>query len=70
MGHRWHSRLFQLSPDGSRLWISGRYDGAVYVVDTRSGALLATVHTGLEPHGLSYFPNPGRFSLGHNGVYR
>jgi hypothetical protein len=31
---------------------------------------LATVYTGFEPHGLSYFPNPGHFSLGHNGVYR
>ena len=62
--------MFQLSPDGTQLWVSGRYDGAVYVVDTRSGALLATVYTGFEPHGLCYFPNPGRFSLGHNGVYR
>jgi YVTN family beta-propeller protein len=62
--------MFQLSPDGTQLWVSGRYDGAIYVVDTRSGALLATVYTGFEPHGLSYFPNPGHFSLGHNGVYR
>jgi YVTN family beta-propeller protein len=62
--------MFQLSSDGTQLWVSGRYDGAVYVVDTRSGALLATVYTGFEPHGLCYFPNPGRFSLGHNGVYR
>ena len=62
--------MFQLSPDGRQLWVSGRYDGAVYVVDTESGELLSTIYTGAQPHGIAYFPNPGRFSLGHNGVYR
>jgi YVTN family beta-propeller protein len=62
--------MFQLSPDGRQLWVSGRYDGAVYVLDTESGELLSTIYTGAQPHGLAYFPNPGRFSLGHNGVYR
>lgn len=62
--------MFQLSPDGRQLWVSGRYDSAVYVLDTRNGELLATIPTGSEPHGLTYFPNSGRFSLGHNGVYR
>jgi YVTN family beta-propeller protein len=62
--------MLQLSPDGNQLWVSGRYDSAVYVLDTRSGELIATIHTGVQPHGLVYFPNPGRFSLGHNGVYR
>jgi YVTN family beta-propeller protein len=62
--------MFQLSPDGRQLWVSGRYDGAVYVLDTETGKLLATIYTGVQPHGLVYFPNPGRFSLGHNGVYR
>lgn len=62
--------MFQISPDGRQLWVSGRYDGAVYVLDTESGELLSTIYTGTQPHGLVYFPNPGRFSLGHNGVYR
>ena len=62
--------MFQISPDGKQLWVSGRYDGAVYVIDTDSGELLSTIVTGVQPHGLVYFPNPGRFSLGHNGVYR
>jgi YVTN family beta-propeller protein len=62
--------MFQISPDGKQLWVSGRYDGAVYVLDTESGELLSTIYTGVQPHGLVYFPNPGRFSLGHNGVYR
>jgi YVTN family beta-propeller protein len=62
--------MMQISPDGKQLWVSGRYDGAVYVLDTTNGKLLTTIYTGTEPHGLAYFPNPGRFSLGHNGVYR
>ena len=62
--------MFQLSPDGRQLWVSGRYNGAVYVVDTETGELLSTIYTGTQPHGIAYFPNPGRYSLGHNGVYR
>jgi hypothetical protein len=42
----------------------------VYVIDTRSGELLERIRTGGAPHGLTYFPQPGRFCLGHNGVYR
>jgi YVTN family beta-propeller protein len=62
--------MFQLSPDGKQLWVSGRYDSSVYVLDTQNGDLLSTIYTGVQPHGLIYFPNPGRYSLGHNGVYR
>jgi YVTN family beta-propeller protein len=62
--------MLQLSPDGRQLWVSGRFDGAVYVVDTRTGRLLHTIAVGLWPHGLTYFPNAGLISLGHNGVYR
>lgn len=62
--------MVQLSPDGSQLWTTGRYNGVVYVVDTMSGKLLHTIRVGGQPHGLTYFPNAGRFSLGHNGVYR
>ena len=62
--------MLQVSPDGKQLWTSGRFDGRVYVVDTTSGTLSHTIVVGGQPHGLSYFPNAGRFSLGHNGVYR
>jgi YVTN family beta-propeller protein len=62
--------MLQLSPDGSQLWTTGRYNGVVYVIDTSSGKLLHTICVGGQPHGLTYFPNAGRFSLGHNGVYR
>jgi len=62
--------MFQLSPDGSQLWYADRYNGTVSVVDTGSGELLQRIQAGVEPHGITYFPNVGRFSLGHNGVYR
>jgi len=66
----------QLSPDGTRLWISSRYPLAgrsnsdVRVIDTRTGEVIATIPTDRESHGLTYFPNSrGTRSLGHNGVY-
>lgn len=62
--------MFQLSPDGTQLWYADRYNGTVSVVDTRGGKLIARIGVGYYPHGLTYFPNVGRFSLGHNGVYR
>lgn len=62
--------MIQLSPDGTQLWTTGRYDGYVYVVDTSTGQLLHRIRVGGQPHGLTYFPNMGRFSIGHNGVYR
>lgn len=62
--------MLQISPDGTQLWASGRFNGGVYVIDTRTGALIRTIFTGAAPHGLAYFPQPGKFSIGHNGVYR
>jgi len=59
-----------LSPDGSQLWLSGRYDNVVYAFDTTTGRLLATIPVGDGPHGLTYWPQPGRFSLGHTGNMR
>ncbi len=62
--------MLQVSPDGSQLWASGRFNGDVYVVDTHNGTLMQRIHTGIAPHGLTYFPQPGVLSIGHNGVYR
>jgi YVTN family beta-propeller protein len=59
-----------VSADGHVLWLSGRYDDDVYAIDTRSGKLLAKIPVGRGPHGLSVFPQPGRYSLGHTGVFR
>ncbi len=62
--------MLQLSPDGRQLWATGRFEGAVYVVDTVTGQWLRRIRAGAGAHGLCYFPNAGRISLGHNGVYR
>ena len=62
--------MLQLNPDGTQLWASGRYNSAVYVISTVTGKLIAKIHVGAGAHGLTYFPNVGLHSLGHNGVYR
>lgn len=59
-----------VSADGKRLWVSGRYDDVVYVIDTRNGHLLSKIPVGNGPHGLALMPLPGRYSLGHTGITR
>jgi DNA-binding beta-propeller fold protein YncE len=59
-----------LSADGTRLWLSGRYDDVVYVFDTATGAVLHRIRVDSGPHGLAVWPQPGRFSLGHTGNTR
>jgi DNA-binding beta-propeller fold protein YncE len=59
-----------ISANGRVLWVSGRYDGVVYAISTRTGKLLAKIPVGQGPHGLCVYPQPGRYSLGHTGVFR
>jgi YVTN family beta-propeller protein len=59
-----------VSADGSTLWLSGRYNAEVYAIDTRTGKLRARIPVGQGPHGLSVWPQPGRYSLGHTGILR
>jgi YVTN family beta-propeller protein len=59
-----------VSADGKVLWLSGRYNSEVYAIDTRSGRLIARIPVGASPHGLSLWPQPGRYSLGHTGNMR
>ena len=59
-----------VSADGTKLWLSGRYDNVVYVFDTTTGEMIKKIPVGKGPHGLSVFPQPGRYSLGHTGNYR
>ena len=59
-----------VSSDGKTLWLSGRYDGVVYAISTRTGRLLAEVRVGGGPHGVCVWPQPGRHSLGHTGILR
>ena len=58
-----------LSIDGKLLWLSGRYDNEVYVFDTASGSV-KKIPVKTEPHGLTVWPQPGRYSLGHTGNLR
>ena len=62
--------MLQVSADGRQLWVSNRYDSSVSLIGTRTGQLRDTIAVGSSPHGLTLFPQPGRFSIGHNGVYR
>lgn len=59
-----------LSADGKILWLSGRYNGVVYAISTRTGRLLHTIKVGEGPHGLCVWPQPGRYSIGHTGILR
>jgi YVTN family beta-propeller protein len=59
-----------VSADGNTLWLSGRYNAEVYAIDTRSGRLVARIPVGASPHGLCIYPQPGRYSLGHTGIFR
>jgi DNA-binding beta-propeller fold protein YncE len=59
-----------VSVDGRVLWLSGRWNGVVYALSTKDGRLLARIKVGQGPHGLSVWPQPGRYSLGHTGILR
>jgi YVTN family beta-propeller protein len=59
-----------VSADGRVLWLSGRYDGEVYAISTRTGRLLHRVKVGSGPHGMAVWPQPGRYSIGHTGILR
>jgi DNA-binding beta-propeller fold protein YncE len=59
-----------VSADGKVLWLSGRYNSEIYALDTEDGHLLARIPVGKGPHGLCVYPQPGRYSLGHTGVFR
>lgn len=59
-----------ISADGAVLWLSGRSDGVVYAISTVDGHLIAKIPVGAGPHGLTVWPLPGRYSLGHTGILR
>ncbi len=58
-----------VSIDGKVLWLSGRFDNVVYAIDTTTGEV-RSIPVGKEPHGLTVWPQPGRYSLGHTGNMR
>ncbi|MFD9792569.1 YncE family protein [Streptomyces sp. NPDC059070] len=59
-----------VSADGKVLWLSGRYNSEVYAIDTTTGRQIARIPVGSGPHGLAVYPQPGRYSLGHTGIFR
>jgi YVTN family beta-propeller protein len=59
-----------ISADGKFFWVSGRYDNEVYVFNIEKGSFVTRIKVGKEPHGLTIWPQPGRYSLGHTGIMR
>jgi YVTN family beta-propeller protein len=59
-----------LSADGRVFWVSGRHHGEVYAIDIVNWNLLARIPVGRGAHGLTIWPQPGRYSTGHTGVMR
>jgi DNA-binding beta-propeller fold protein YncE len=45
-------------------------DGRIFYVADMMGKLIKRIGVGAEPHGLLRYPQPGRYSLGHTGVFR
>ena len=58
-----------VSADGKTLWLSGRFDDVAYAINTTTGDV-KSIKVGMEPHGLTVWPQPGRYSLGHTGNMR
>jgi YVTN family beta-propeller protein len=59
-----------VSADGKVLWLAGRWHDVIYAFDTNDGKVLAKIKVDKGPHGLCVYPQPGRYSLGHTGVFR
>jgi hypothetical protein len=59
-----------VSNDGSKMWLSGRYNAEVYAIDTRGGRLRARIPVGPGTHGLCVWTQPGRYSHGHTQILR
>jgi YVTN family beta-propeller protein len=60
-----------VSADGKVLWLTGRYDGEVYAISTTTGLLITPpIKVGKGPHGACVWPQPGRYSMGHTGIFR
>ena len=59
-----------VSADGRYLWLAARFDDVVYRFDTQANGKVDQVKVGAEPHGLTVWPIPGRYSLGHTGNMR
>jgi YVTN family beta-propeller protein len=59
-----------ISANGKVFWVSGRYNSEVYAISTVDGHLIKRIKVGFKPHGLAVYPQPGRYSMGHTGIFR
>lgn len=59
-----------ISADGRIFWVAGRHHSEVYAIDIVDWKLLARIAVGKGAHGLTIWPQPGRYSTGHTGVMR
>ena len=59
-----------ISTDGKIFWVSGRYNDCIYAISLEDGHLITKIKTDRGPHGLAVWPQPGRYSLGHTGIFR
>ena len=60
-----------VSADGKVLWLSGPLPRrGLRDLDHETGNLLAKIPSARGPHGLCVWPQPGRYSLGHTGIFR
>lgn len=59
-----------ITADGKEFWVSGRHNAVVYVFNIGLGKFVKKIKVGIEPHGLAVYPQPGRYSLGHTGIFR
>ena len=68
----WSGGAYDTARDRLIVWGGGHaaYSGnEVYVFDTTNGAV-KKLAVKSEPHGLTVWPQPGRYSLGHTGNMR
>lgn len=56
--------LGTVSADGTQLWLSGRDDREVYMINTADGSLDNRILAGDGSHGRAPMPQPGRYSTG------
>ena len=64
-----HRGLLQRLFTALKARLAGRFDDVIYRFDTSNGAV-EQIKVGAEPHGLTVWPQPGRYSLGHTGNLR
>ena len=59
-----------VSADGKLLWLVGTLRQRRLRDRHDATAACTTIPVGKEPHGLTVWPQPGRYSLGHTGNMR